>query len=80
MYPSNERLHRYPRNGTDPHTGPVSGGSSRGSLIALLIILGLVGGLIAYSSLVSPPADSPSAGEADPPQSIVGSGAPEKAR
>lgn len=77
MYPPNEELHRHHRTGTDPYNAPVTGGSTRSGLIAMLIILMLLGGLIAYSSLSSPPAETPAAVETEAPDSIMSGGATE---
>jgi hypothetical protein len=64
----------------DPYNAPIAGGTARGGLIALLVIMVLLGGLLAYGTLVSPPAETPPVGEANPPQSIIGGDAPEEAR
>lgn len=77
MYPPNDELHRYHRTGTDPYNAPVTGRSTRSGLIAMLIILMLLGGLIAYSSLSSPPAQTPAAVGTEAPDSVIGGGATE---
>lgn len=77
MHPPNEDLHRYSRNGVDPYNSPAADTSARGGLVAMLIILAFVGGLIAYSSLSTLPAEVPPAVDTEATESIIGSGATE---
>lgn len=74
MDTSDNDPHRHPRNAKDAPTPAKAGSSGRGGLTALPIVVVLLGGLVAYSSLGPPPAETPApATEPATPESITDS-------
>jgi len=65
-----------PLNRVDPYNLPESSGPGWGGATALLVVLVLLGGLIAYSTLSTPPADAPApAADPAPTQTMPSGGA-----